>query len=138
MTYLFIARVLIGARRCRSANLKCRAAFTVSSLADSDPVHLEARASRVRQHNKLLRQSVTVTGHRGSGWSRSTVTAGLSGCGVGAPVSRASRPTRTGCKFNIGTGVQVSDSEIYERGPDRAYRFRVRRVGDHRVVTVRS
>ncbi len=55
MTYLFIARfarcALIGARRCSSANR--RAAFT--SLADSDPWHLEARASRVRQHNKLLR-----------------------------------------------------------------------------------
>ncbi len=29
--------------------------FTSSSLADSDPGQLEARASRVRQHNKLLR-----------------------------------------------------------------------------------
>ncbi len=60
MTYLFIARflarcALIGARLCSSA--KRRAAFT--SLADSDPGHpgLEARASRVRQHNKLLRKS---------------------------------------------------------------------------------
>jgi hypothetical protein len=58
MTYLFIppflARcALIGARRCSSANLKRRAAFT--SLADSDPGHREARAGRVRQHDKLLR-----------------------------------------------------------------------------------
>jgi hypothetical protein len=58
MTYLFIAHfvrlarcALIGARRCSSA--KRLAAFT--SLADSDPGHLEALASRVRQHNKLLR-----------------------------------------------------------------------------------
>jgi hypothetical protein len=53
MTYLFIARflargALIGARRCSSA--KRRAAF-----ADSDPGHREARAGRVRQHDKLLR-----------------------------------------------------------------------------------
>ncbi len=60
-TYLFIARssflarcTLTGARRCSSA--KRRAAFT--SLADSDPGQLEARASRVRPslHNKLLRR----------------------------------------------------------------------------------
>jgi hypothetical protein len=71
MTYLFIARflrlargpgarALIGARRCSSA--KRRAAFT--SLADSDPGQCEARAGRVRQHDKLLRrklQAVTVT-----------------------------------------------------------------------------
>jgi hypothetical protein len=60
MTYLLIARflarcALIGARRCSSANLKRRAAFT--SLADSDSGHLEARASRVRQHDKLLRKA---------------------------------------------------------------------------------
>jgi hypothetical protein len=63
MTYQFIicflARcALIGARRCSSESAKPaaserRAAFT--SLADSDPGHLQARASRVRQHNKLLR-----------------------------------------------------------------------------------
>jgi hypothetical protein len=45
---------LIGARRCSLS--KRRAAFT--SLADSDPGHLEALASRVCQHtgNKPLRQ----------------------------------------------------------------------------------
>ncbi len=48
----FLARgALIGARRCSSA--KRRAAFT--SLADSDPGHREARATRVGKHNKLLR-----------------------------------------------------------------------------------
>ncbi len=49
----FLARggALTGARRCSSANLKRRAAFT--SLADSDPGHSEARAGRVRQHDKL-------------------------------------------------------------------------------------
>jgi hypothetical protein len=62
MTYLFIARfltrgALIGARRCSSA--KRRAAFT--SLADLDPGHREARAGRVRQHNKLLRSVGTVS-----------------------------------------------------------------------------
>jgi hypothetical protein len=55
MPFLFIARflargALIGARRCSSA--KHRVAFT--SLADSDPGHREARAGRVRQHDKLL------------------------------------------------------------------------------------
>ncbi len=60
MTYLFIARflargALIGAaRRCTGSSAKRRrAAFT--SLADSDPGHREARAGRVRQHDKLLR-----------------------------------------------------------------------------------
>ncbi len=81
MTYLFIARflarsgcALVGARR-RCSSEKRRAAFT--SLADSDPGHLEARASRVRQHNKLLRPTVTDQtkrhGHwhgRGSRWGR--------------------------------------------------------------------
>ncbi len=57
MTYLFIARflarcALIGARRCRGS-AKRRAAFT--SLADSEPGHREARAGRVREHDKLLR-----------------------------------------------------------------------------------
>jgi hypothetical protein len=60
MTYLFIARflargALLGARRCSSA--KRRAAFT--SLADSDPGHREARAGRVRQHDKLLRRAAS-------------------------------------------------------------------------------
>jgi hypothetical protein len=62
LMYLFIIRflarcALTGARRCSSANLKRRAAFT--SLVDSDPGHLEARASRLRQHNKLLRNSTS-------------------------------------------------------------------------------
>jgi hypothetical protein len=68
MTNLFIARflarcALIGARRCSSA--KHRAAFT--SLADSDdPGHLEARVSRVRQHDKLLLPTEQ-TEHHGRG-----------------------------------------------------------------------
>jgi hypothetical protein len=50
LTYLFIIRflarcALIGARRCSSVNLKRRAAFT--SLADSDPGHLEAHVVTV-------------------------------------------------------------------------------------------
>ncbi len=61
MTYLFIACflarcALIGARRCSSAKRRLGAAFT--SLADSDPGHREARAGRVRQHDKLLRMHV--------------------------------------------------------------------------------
>ncbi len=71
----FLARgALIGARRCSSA--KRRAAFTSESLADSDPGHREARAGRVRQHDKLLLN--TFNGDRktagkgisGKGWSR--------------------------------------------------------------------
>ncbi len=73
MPYLFIqvarfltgrlarcAPVSIGAWRCSSA--KRRAAFT--SLANSDPGHhhdLKARASRIRQHNKLSRLRVCWT-----------------------------------------------------------------------------
>ncbi len=71
MTNLFIARflarcALIGARRCSSAKRRARAAFT--SLADSDPGHLEARVSRVRQHDKLLRPTEQIERHgRGLG-----------------------------------------------------------------------
>jgi hypothetical protein len=43
-------RPLIGARRSSFSSAKRRAAFT--SLADSDPGHLEARASRVRQRER--------------------------------------------------------------------------------------
>jgi hypothetical protein len=48
---------LIGARRCTGSSAKRRAAFT--SFADWDPGHRdrEARAGRVRQHDKLLRLS---------------------------------------------------------------------------------
>jgi hypothetical protein len=65
MTYLFIARflarcALTGARRCSSANLKRRAASAFTSLADSDPGHREARAGRVRQHDKLLRSKLVL------------------------------------------------------------------------------
>ncbi len=68
MTYLFIARflarcALIGALRCSLA--KRRAAFT--SLAYFDPRQLEARASRVRQHNKLLLQLEFNKGYQQSG-----------------------------------------------------------------------
>ncbi len=71
MTYLFIARfkflargALIGAQRSSCSSAKRRAAFT-TSLADSDPGHREARASRVRQHDKLLRGPVRVERGRG-------------------------------------------------------------------------
>ncbi len=100
MTYLFIASflarcALIGARAARRCSLaKRRAAFT--SLADSDPGHLEALASLVRQHNKLLRtfdaggssSSISVSSNR----YRSSLTLAQPSMRVQPPLSTVQLP----------------------------------------------